>query len=70
VRLIVIPADGVIGVRDRDDGPEFPADFSAGVGACPSPSLTRVSIDFSTFPPCPFKMVRFLFSSRNPISRN
>jgi hypothetical protein len=36
----------------------------------PSPSRTRVSIDFSKLPPSPLRTAMFLFSSLNPISRS
>lgn len=67
VRSIVKPVVGVIGVRDREEGPENSPDLSSGVGF-PSPSRTRVSIDFSRLPLSPFKTAKFLFSSVNPIS--
>lgn len=69
MRSIVIPAVGVIGVRDRDAGPELPPDLSTPFPP-PSPSLTRASIDLSRLPPRPFKTFRFLLSSLKPISRS
>ncbi len=58
------------GVRDREDGPEVSPIFTFSDKPFPSPSRTKVSMDFSRFPPSPFKTAMFLFSSRNPISRN
>jgi hypothetical protein len=69
VRSIVRPVVGVIGVRDREEGPENSPDFSSGVNF-PSPSRTKVSIDFSRFPLSPLRTATFLLSSVNPISLN
>lgn len=65
----LIPAVGLIGVRDREVG-NVPFSLGTGVGACPSPRRTKVSIDFSKFPFNPFSTAIFRFSSLNPISRS
>jgi hypothetical protein len=67
LRSIVIPTVGVVGVRAREEGPEF---FTRPVEPGPSPSRTRVSIDLSKFPLSPFKTARFRLSSLNPIFRS
>jgi hypothetical protein len=67
VRSIVSPADALKGVRERDEGPE--SGF-VSPPVPPSPSLTKVSMDFSKLPCTPFRTVIFLFSSLNPISRS
>lgn len=69
VRSIDIPAVGLIGDLDRLVA-EPSVVFENTWDPFPSPSRTRVSIDFSKFPPRPFKTALFLFSSLNPISRN
>lgn len=56
---------GDIGVRDPLEDEE-----SLALLPLPSPSRTRVSMVFSTFPPRPFSTARFLLSSMNPMSRN
>ncbi len=64
--MIVNPA--LIGVRDRKGGAGI--SLAGPVDPLPSPSRTRVSIDFSRLPPSPFKTAIFLRSSVNPISRS
>ena len=68
VRSIVSPVEVLMGVRERDEGPEL--DFAIPPGVDPPPSLTKVSIDFSKLPCSPFRTVMFLFSSMKPISRS
>lgn len=48
----------------------FTGDRGLDVGALPSPSRTRVSMVRSRLPFSPFNIVKFRFSSANPISRS
>ena len=68
IRSIVSPVDALKGVRERDEGPE--SGFGSPPGPPPSPSLTKVSMDFSKLPCTPFRIVIFRFSSLNPMSRS
>lgn len=68
VRSIVSPVDALRGVRERDEGPD--SGFAIPAEPFPSPSLTKVSIDFSKLPFNPFRTVIFLFSSEKPMSRS
>lgn len=68
-RPIEIPAVGLIGVLDPEEGPEMSPAFEPPLDPSPSPSRTRVSIDFSRFPDSPFNTAAFLCSSLNPMSR-
>lgn len=56
------------GVREREGGPLL--GFGNPTVPVPSPSFTRVSMDFSKFPLCPLRTDAFLFSSAKPISRS
>jgi len=66
-RFIVRPAVALMGDRDRVVEP-VSAGFRPPVPL--SPRRTKVSMDFSRFPPSPFKTARLLFSSLKPISRS
>ncbi len=70
MRSRVNPAAFGCGVLDRDEGVGNSPEVITPVGLLPSPSRTRVSIDFSRLPPSPLKTAAFLFSSVNPISRS
>lgn len=71
-RSKVSPAAGLNGDRDLEieaGGADISTDLTPPT-KLPSPSRTRVSIDFSKFPPSPFRTAVFLLSSVNPMSRS
>ncbi len=71
VRFIDNPAPGLNGERDLETGgAAISAGFTPPAELPPSPSRTRVSIDFSKFPLKPLRTAMFLFSSLKPISRS